>query len=198
MIRVATLCLYERKLDAPISPGPLPPGAELSVSDSPAAAGGVGPWHREAERRMREGQVCAVVRHGSEVIAYCWLTDQPEWVAEIGRLVVPRPHEVYLYDAFTAPAWRGRGLFQAMLMRLLAYARAQGRRRALIFVLNRNRASRRAIERTGFELFQAVSRVKVWGLKRLWFRGPRAGRQSVTLVVRDAMARRPREVPGER
>lgn len=198
MIRVATLCLYERELDVPTSPGAPPPGAELSVLDSPAAAGDAGPWHREAERRIREGQVCAVVRHGHEVIAYCWLTGQPEWVAEIGRLVVPGPDEVYLYDAFTVPAWRGRGLFQAMLMRLLEYARAQGKRRALIFVLNRNRASRRAIERTGFELFQAVSRVRVWGLKRLWFRGPRAGRQGVTLVTPSALARRPHEVQGER
>jgi RimJ/RimL family protein N-acetyltransferase len=181
MIRVATLCLYERHLAAPIPQGALPPGVALTLWDSPGDAG-AGPWQREAERRLREGQVCAIVRHGEEVIAYCSLTDRREWVAEIGRLVVPGPGEVYLYDAYTAPAWRRRGLFQAMLKSLLEYARVQGRRRALIFVLTGNRASRRAIEQAGFELFQTVSRVKVWGLKGLWFRGSRAGRQAVTLV----------------
>jgi RimJ/RimL family protein N-acetyltransferase len=69
-----------------------------------------------------------------------------------------------------------------MLFRLLAYARDQGRRRALIFVLTDNRASRRAIEKTGFELFQTVSKVELGGLRRLLFRGPRAGRARVTLV----------------
>jgi RimJ/RimL family protein N-acetyltransferase len=182
MIRIATLCLYERALAGPIPPGRLPPGVALVLWDSPGAAAGAGPWQREAERRLREGQVCAAVRHGSEVIAYCSLTSRPEWVAEIGRLVVPGPGEVYIYDAFTSPAWRGRGLFQAMLKSLLEYARARGRRRALIFVLNRNRASRRAIEQAGFELFQAVSRVKVLGLRGLWFRGPRGGGGGVTLV----------------
>jgi RimJ/RimL family protein N-acetyltransferase len=198
MIRIATLCLYERKLEVPISPGPLPPGVELSVVDSPAGAGGAGPWPGEAERRIREGQVCAAIRHGREVIAYCWLTTEPEWVAEIGRLVVPAPDEVYLYDAFTSPAWRGRGLFQAMLMGLLEYSRAQGRRRALIFVLRRNLASRRAIERTGFKLFLAVSRVKVWNLRGLWFRGPRTGRQQVTLVRSQTGVRPRAEGPGQR
>ncbi|MGH7332583.1 MAG: GNAT family N-acetyltransferase [Candidatus Rokuibacteriota bacterium] len=185
MIRVRTLCLYERQLDTPVTQGPLPPGVELAVWDAPPAAGDAGrPWQPEAERRIREGQVCVVARHGGEVIAYCWLTWRPEWVAEVDRLVVPGPDEAYLYEAFTEPGWRGRGLFPAMLFRLLSYAWARGRRRALIFVLTNNRASRRAIEKGGFELFQTVSKVELGGLRRLLFRGPRAGRARVTLVRR--------------
>jgi RimJ/RimL family protein N-acetyltransferase len=186
MIRVRTLCLYERRLDAPVTLGPLPADIELAVWDAPAAAGDDAgrPWHPEAERRIHEGQVCVVARHGAGVIAYCWLTRRPEWVAEIDRLVVPGPAEVYLYEAFTEPGWRGRGLFPAMLFRLLAYARAQGWERALIFVLTDNRASRRAIEKAGFELFQTVSRVELGGLRHLLFRRPRASRARVTLVAR--------------
>ena len=185
MIRVRTLCLYERPLQAPVTLGPLPPAVELAVWDAPPAAGDAGrPWHPEAERRIREGQVCVVARHQETVMAYCWLTWRPEWVAEIDRLVVPGPDEAYLYEAFTEPGWRGRGLFPAMLFRLLAYARAQNRRRALIFVLSDNRASRRAIEKAGFTLFQTVSKVKIGGLKRLVFRGPRADRARVTLAAR--------------
>jgi len=185
MIRVRTLCLYERQLAAPVSLGSLPAGVDLAVWDAPPAVGALGrPWHPEAERRILEGQVCVVARYRGSVIAYCWLTRQPEWVAEIDRLVVPGPDEVYLYEAFTEPGWRGRGLFPAMLFQLLAYARAQGRHRALIFVLTDNRASRRAIEKAGFELFQTVSKVELAGLRRLLFRGRRAGRARVTLVAR--------------
>lgn len=187
MIRVRTLCLYERQLEAPVSLGSLAAGVELAVWDAPPRGGDLGrPWHPEAERRIREGQVCVAACHGSKVIAYCWLTWQPEWVAEIDRLVVPGPDEAYLYEAFTEPGWRGRGLFPAMLFRLLDYARAQGRRRALIFVLTDNRASRRAIEKAGFELFQTVSKLELAGFRRLWFHGPRAGRERVTLVTRGA------------
>jgi len=198
-IRVSTLCLYERQLDAPVAPGPLPPGVELAVWDSPPAEGDAGrPWHAEAERRIHEGQACVVARHGGDVMAYCWLTWRPEWVAEIDRFVVPGPDEAYLYEAFTQPTWRGRGLFSAMLFRLLAYARAQGRRRALIFVLTDNRASRRAIERTGFELFQTVSTIEVFALRRLWFHGPRTGRVRVRLVARADGTSRSRDIQKER
>lgn len=122
--------------------------------------------------------------HGREVASYCWLTGAPTGVTEIDRLVVPGPDDVYLYDAFTEPRWRGRGLFSATIARLLAFARARGKRRALIFVLADNYASRKAIERTGFELFLAVSRVGWWRPSLLWVRGGRRARARVLLVKR--------------
>lgn len=183
MIRVVTLRLYERRLDAPAVPGPLPPGVELAVWDSPTATDGpAGRWHPEAEQRLLEGQVCAVARHETDVVAYCWLASTPVRVAEIGHVVVPGLEDVYLYDAFTVPAWRGRGLFSTLLRHLLAFAHARGRKRALIFALARNRASRRAIERAGFEISHSVSRVELCGRERLWFRGPRSRFCRVTLV----------------
>lgn len=163
-----------------------PPGIALTVWDSPAAAGRNARWHPDAERRFREGQACAVAHDGSEVVAYCWLATTPVRVAEIGHLVVPGGEDVYLYDAFTVEAWRGRGLFTALLAELLAFARARGRQRALIFALARNRASCRAIERAGFEVFRTAWRVRLGGLEHLWFR-PRGARSSpVTLVAEEA------------
>jgi GNAT superfamily N-acetyltransferase len=151
--------------------------------DSPDASGALGArWHPEAAQRFREGQACAVARAGTDVVAYCWLTGAPVAVAEIDRLLIPGPDEVYLYEAFTSPAWRGRGLFQALLLRLQHFARARGRRRALIFVLASNVPSWRAIEGAGFRMFQAVTKVEVLGLGHAWFRGPRSERARVSLV----------------
>jgi RimJ/RimL family protein N-acetyltransferase len=98
--------------------------------------------------------------------------------------VVPAGDEIYLYDAYTVPEWRGRRLFPAMLSALTARARAQGKRRALIFVLASNLASARAIEHAGFERFQVVSRVEVWGARWLWRRGPRSGRRRMPRLTR--------------
>lgn len=183
MPRLVTLRVYERHLDAPAPSSVLPPGVELAVADRPTALGGAkGRWHPEAEQRLRDGQVCAVARHETDVVAYCWLACTPVWVAEIGHAVVPGPEDVYCYDAFTMPGWRGRGLFSAVLAHLLAFAHARGRKRALIFVRARNRASRRAIERAGFEIVHTVSRVELCGLTRLWVRGPRSPSSRITLV----------------
>src|SRR5262245_17360122 len=120
MIRLSGLNLYEYRLEAPIPAGKSVAGIEIDVWDSPGATGAIGcGWHREAEERLRSGESCAVALHGSEVVSYCWSTDGPAWVGEINRLVVPEGADVYLYDAFTLPAWRGRGLFRALLSRLL-------------------------------------------------------------------------------
>ncbi len=182
MPRLVTLRVYERRLDAPAPSRVLPPGVELAVADRPMAAGGAkGRWHPEAEQRLRDGHVCAVARHETEVVAYCWLACTPVWVAEIGHAVVPGAEDVYIYDAFTMPEWRARGLFSAVLARLLAFAHARGRKRALIFAGARNRASRRVIERAGFEIVHSVWQVELCGLTRLWFRGPRSPSR-VTLV----------------
>jgi GNAT superfamily N-acetyltransferase len=192
MIRVARLCLYERWLEAPVPPGTLPPGVELAVLEAPAQAREAGrPWQPEAEQRLREGQVCAVALHGGDVVAYCWLSQRPVLVAEIDRLVVPRNDEVYLYDAFTLPAWRGRGLFRVLLLRLLAFAHAKPWRRALIFARAGNRASRRAIERAEFQLFRIAWRAELWGLELRWFQGLGAGRSRVNFVARAPMAAPP-------
>src|SRR5262245_37130743 len=177
MIRAFTLRLYEKWLDDEPKAGRLPPGVALEVWDSPATAGpGGARWHPEASARFREGQLCVVARAGTEVVSYCWLTVAPVSVVEIDRLLVPGPDEVYFYDAFTAPSWRGRGLFSAVLWQLQAVARKRGRRRAMIFVLASNVPSWRAIERTGFEMFQEVSKIELLGLGRVWFRGPLPGR----------------------
>jgi len=182
MLRLVRLRVYERRIDAPAPPSVVPPGVEVRVADQPLAAGDVGArWHPQAAERLRDGQACAIAHHETEVVAYCWLACTPVWVGEIGHTVVPGPEDVYLYDAFTMPGWRGRGLFSAVISPLLALARSRRRSRALIFVGAGNRASRRAIERAGFEIVHTVSRVELCGLTRLWFRGPRSSR--VTLVA---------------
>lgn len=191
MIRTATLCLYERRLEAPVSPRVLPDGVEVEILRSPAVPPATGPAHQQPERRLGEGEVLAVARRGTDVIAYCWLTWEPVWVEEIRRVLLPEPDEVYAYDAFTAPEWRGYALFPALLGRLAALARAEGRKRVLVFALDRNEASRRAIERAGFQLFGTVTRIGVWGLEWLRFRGFASRRARPTLAMPSAAGRPP-------
>jgi GNAT superfamily N-acetyltransferase len=189
MIQLSALNLYEWRLEAPVKPWIAIPGIELDVWDSPEATGAIGcGWNPDAEERLRNGESCAVARHGSEVVSYCWSTDGPAWVGEINRLVVPEPPDVYLYDAFTLPPWRGRGLFRVLLSRLLAMSRERGRRRALIFALASNRASCRAIEGTGFERFHVVWRIEAWGQQGVWLRRSRLKALGVVLVTPEQLA----------
>jgi GNAT superfamily N-acetyltransferase len=188
-VRLVTLLMYERGLDRPAPPVALPDGVELIVMDRFLATGPVADdWHPGAAERLREGQTCAIARHGTDIVAYCWLAGSPVWVSEIGRAVVPARDDVYFYDAFTAPEWRGRGLFSATLSHLVTVAASRGRKRGLIFVEARNRASRRVIEKTGFQLVHRVSCLELGRFAPLWLRGRRLSSSRVVLVKPDRRA----------
>ncbi len=115
------------------------------------------PW----ASRLEAGEVAAVALREGEILAFCWLSRRPVWVGEIGLEVLPRDGEAYVYDAYTEPAHRGQALFPALLRIVLAEAAASGADRVLIFVLDDNRASIRAIERVGFAMLARVCRVDV-------------------------------------
>ncbi len=114
--------------------------------------------------RFNRGEVCGVARLNSEVVSYCWVAFQQAEVGEINRTIKLRNNELYFYDAFTLPDYRGRGLFPALLTAILGFARSQGCSRALIFSLRENRPSVRGIEKAGFSLFQSIYFLKSPGL----------------------------------
>lgn len=114
--------------------------------------------------RFNRGEICGVARLNSEVVSYCWVAFQQAEVGEINRTIKLRNNELYLYDAFTLPDYRGRGLFPALLTAILGFAKSQGYSRALIFSLRENRPSVRGIEKAGFSLFQSIYFFKSLGL----------------------------------
>lgn len=106
--------------------------------------------------RFDQGEVCGVAWFNSAVVSYCWVAFQQAKVGEINRIIKLRRNELYLYDAFTLPHYRGKGLFPALLIAILGLARSQGYSRALIFSLRENRPSVIGIEKAGFRLLQSI------------------------------------------
>lgn len=115
--------------------------------------------------RFNQGEVCGVAWSNSAVVSYCWLAFKQAEVGEINRIIKLRDNELYLYDAFTLPDYRGRGLFPALLTAILGFARSQGYSRALIFSNSKNRPSLRGIEKAGFSLFQSIHFLKLLDLR---------------------------------
>jgi len=129
-------------------------------------------------RRFARGEVCFAWRRGSQLLSYIWVAFSPEGVEEILQIIRPRGDEIYLFDAFTAPAFRGLGLYAALLSAVLQHYHHHGIKRALIFTTRENVGSRRGIRRAGFTLFQVVRCWKVLRLCLYW--------QGPVLTARDA------------
>lgn len=97
-------------------------------------------------RRIADGGVAFVAEADSELFGYlfCVIEDAPPFVRPAHRRVA------VISDAFVAEAWRGLGVFRAMLAKADAHARAAGCRRMLIGVLSGNDRTERIYRAAGF------------------------------------------------
>lgn len=97
-------------------------------------------------RRIADGGAAFVAEAQGDVIGhlFCVIEDAPPYVrAEVRRLAV-------IADAFVVEAWRGRGVFRALLAEADAHARAAGCRRVLIGALSGNGRTERIYRAAGF------------------------------------------------
>jgi GNAT superfamily N-acetyltransferase len=106
------------------------------------------------------------------VLAHCgWMIDRQETatLSEVGQQFDLPPGSAMLYDFFTHPLFRGRGLYRAALSRMLAdAARLPDATHACITVQADNGPSRHVIESLGFRLVSRLHRRRLLGRVRAW------------------------------
>jgi RimJ/RimL family protein N-acetyltransferase len=122
------------------------------------------------QSRLERGEQFWTAQLDQKIVSYCWATHAPVEIGEVRRVIAPRRGEIYLYDAFTFPAYRGKNLYPAILHCILTHSRQQELQRALIFVLDDNVASIRGVQKAGFCEFQRVTYCNLLGLSRYIYR----------------------------
>ncbi len=91
-----------------------------------------------------------------------------DWAEALpGMPIVLDPGEVCTTDAFTLPAWRGKGIHEAVLSEMLRSAARAGNRRAFTLVDLENARSRRGVLRTGWQTYGVAFYIKPRGCDRI-------------------------------
>jgi len=123
-----------------------------------------------AERLDQGGHVYTHVEDG-RLVHYGWMIERQQraLIAEVGQALDMPPDSAVLYDFYTHPAYRGRGLYQQALAQMTCdAAKIPGTKYIYIGALRENAASCHVIEKAGFQyrnsLFQRrlLGRVKRW------------------------------------
>jgi RimJ/RimL family protein N-acetyltransferase len=117
-------------------------------------------------RRLAAGEQCHGFFLGEKLVNIAWTT-RDKLVLETRGWSIGRERSVGIYDCYTAPSHRGKGIYTDTLIRLLRSAREHGVKTALIAVDPENRPSIKAIERSGFRPLHRLTRRR------------RAGRSSI-------------------
>lgn len=146
---------YALDLTAPVSQAVCPPGFDLvqaSVDDVALLEQLPTIGVYEARVRQASGAVLWLVREGPHVAFACWIFRDrtPVFAARNGWLSLPA-HTVCLEDSVTSPAYRGRGLAGAAWAEIARGLKAQHLATIITKVAEDNVASRRAVEKAGFQ-----------------------------------------------
>lgn len=101
--------------------------------------------------RMTGRTRCFLVRHNGSIVHASWVTESAAWTREIARFVLVPPGDAYVYESYTRPEVRGRGVYPFALRKIVTWAHEQGLAKVWVAVEDLNRASIRAVTKAGFE-----------------------------------------------
>ena len=127
-------------------------------------------YRTQAIERTAQGFHLYTFVDGGRLLHYAWLIERQTrgedgWVDQV---YFPPPETAVLFDHFTHPLARGRGLYFQALCRLLHDARAiEGACQAYVTVFASNAASRHVIEKAGFQHEGSLfKKRRMWWSKR--------------------------------
>lgn len=115
----------------------------------------------DAEARIARGERCFAARRASEVVSARWVATSRGWIEYLGTWLPLEPGEAYLYESFTLPELRGRGISPAVGTRFARALADEGARRVLAAVLRESREGTRAYEKVGYRRIGRVGYVKL-------------------------------------
>jgi len=101
----------------------------------------------EVEERFRQGQICfAAISPAGRIVHTRWCAPAGANISELGRDIVPPPGEIYVYDSYTRPEFRGLGASSALLVFVLEALAEMGYSRLHAFVKADNIPVLRAVK----------------------------------------------------
>ncbi|MDQ3953854.1 MAG: GNAT family N-acetyltransferase [Actinomycetota bacterium] len=102
-------------------------------------------------RRLTATTHCFLVHLGDDLLHASWVTTSAAWTREIGGFLVPPPGDAYVYESFTHPDARGRGVYPFALAGICDWAAETRVSHVWVAVEKGNAASLKAIRKAGFE-----------------------------------------------
>lgn len=101
--------------------------------------------------RLSSTTRCFIVLEGDRIVHSSWVTLRAAWTREIRGFMTPPVGSAYVYESFTRPEVRGRGVYPFALRSISSWAASQGVDRVWVAVEAGNPASIKAVAKADFE-----------------------------------------------
>lgn len=93
---------------------------------------------------------CYVVESAGRLVHATWTTTSAAWTRELQRYFVCPQGDIYIFESYTRPEMRGRGVYPLAIASMAAVAGESGRSRMWVGIEGHNPASYRAVTKAGF------------------------------------------------
>jgi ribosomal protein S18 acetylase RimI-like enzyme len=123
------------------------------------------PGDAEVRRRLAAGFRCVVARSGGRIVGETWLATGEVWLTKLGRRIVLRPDDIYVYYASVIPELRGRNIGSVRSRMLGEQLRAEGYRRMVYTVAPHNRPAFGPAMKLGAERLASIGYVRLGSLR---------------------------------
>lgn len=114
--------------------------------------------------RLGTGRRCFAAWIEGKIAAYGWVSRTAECIGEQEREIHMLPHEAYIWDCATRPEYRGRRLYSALLVHIVAVLREEGVRCVWIGTALTNEPSLRGFVNAGFRPVLTLSYARFFNL----------------------------------
>ncbi|MEO8575723.1 MAG: class I SAM-dependent methyltransferase [Gemmatimonadales bacterium] len=119
-------------------------------------------------KRLAAGNECFVARVDHKIVSARWAATGNAPCDYLFRTVSLADDEVYLFDAFTSPEWRGKGIFPALTSSMHRHYRDEGKHRSICFTGPENLPA--MIADTGYRRIGLIGYVGIGSKRRQFFR----------------------------
>lgn len=138
--------------------------------------------------RLAAGRRCFAAHLAGAIVAYGWVSLGSEQIGELERTMRMPPGEAYIWDCATLPAFRGRGLYTALLRHIVAALRGEGLRRLWIGASLDNTPSIRGFRAAGFRPVLRLVYVRVLNLRYNRLVGDATAPSALVAAAREALS----------
>jgi GNAT superfamily N-acetyltransferase len=111
--------------------------------------------------RIAKGSICYAAKHEGRLASVSWVAEGRGILRSLDGTFKLKPDQVYLFDSFTDPDFRGLRMQAAIFARVRMEALRSGRCCAVVFVAPENRANIRSRRRMAFAWAGFVVRIKI-------------------------------------
>ncbi len=157
--------LFERPLSDPIPSASATIPVEISLL-KPSEVDEYVAFHPgldagEVRDRLDRGGKCFLSRYQGSIVNACWTAEGSVWIDYLGRSLQLSRDEVYVYNNYTDPRFRGLNIPAVRAGVMLSHFRELGYRRLVAVVVPENKAAFRSPDKAGYRPIGVIGYIKI-------------------------------------